>query len=138
MAAGVLHMSARAANCSRPGCHTPLFRPGSPMAIVILVLCAAMFFFSMWSNNRRYAHWRQNEGATWDPESGPPPNPPRYRGTRANLPMNGPLVTLVTLFVIGGALFRGNFGMSSLPMLGALALAGASIYSYSRNRSRSR
>ena len=133
IAAEVFQISARAA-CLRPGCHTPLIRVGSPLAIVILVLCAAMFFFSMWSNHRKYAHWRQNEGATWEPESGPPPSPPTYRGGRMNFPAYG---TVTTLFAIGAATFRANFGHAALPVFAVLALAGASIFAYAKNRSRS-
>lgn len=133
IAAGVSYISARA-DCLRPGCATPLVHAGTPLAIVILVICAALFFGAMLSNNRKYSHWRRNEGASWDPESGPPPSPPKYRGGRMNVPLYGPLLTF---FVIGGALLRGSFGMSALPMFGALALAGASIYAYSKSRLRS-
>ena len=133
IAAGVSDISARA-DCLRPGCATPLIHGGTPLAIVILVICAALFFGAMLSNNRKYSHWRRNEGASWDPESGPPPSPPKYRGTRGTLPLYGPLLTL---FVVAGALLRGNFGMSALPMFGALALGAASIYAYSKSHSRS-
>jgi hypothetical protein len=134
-AAEVFYISARP-ECLKPGCATPLIHSGSPLAIVILVICAALFFAAMLSNNRTYSHWRENEGASSDPESGPPPSPPKYRGTRGTLPLYGPLLTL---FVVAGALVRGNFGISALPMFGALALAlaGASVYAYSKSHSRS-
>ena len=133
IAAGVSYISARA-DCLKPGCATPLIHGGTPLAIVILVICAALFFGAMLSNDRKYSRWRQNEGASWDPESGPPPSPPKYRGTRGTFPLYGPLLTL---FAVVGMRLRGNFGISALPVFGALALAGASIYAYSKSHSRS-
>jgi hypothetical protein len=133
IATGVSYISARA-DCLRSGCSTPLIHGDTPLGIVILVICVACFFSAMLSNSRKYSHWRQNEGASWDPESGPPPSPPHYQGSRPTFPLYGPLLML---FVVAGTLFRGNFGTSALPVLGALTLVGASIYAYSKSRSRS-